>query len=40
MTVKDIPVIAVAFVIFAAGMGYVFVNSFDTIKTIMSTAYP
>lgn len=40
MTLKDIPVIAIAFAIFVAGMGYVFVNSFDTIKTIMSTAYP
>lgn len=40
MTLKDITIIAIAFVIFAAGMEYVFVNSFDTIKTIMSTAYP
>ena len=40
MTLKDIPVIAVAIIIFAIGMIYVFSKSFDTIKTLMSTVYP
>jgi len=40
MTLKDIPIIVVAVIIFVIAMAYVLVNSFDTIKAIMGTVYP
>lgn len=37
---KDIPIISIAVVLLAIGLGYVIVNSLDTIKAVMGTAYP
>ena len=40
INIKDIISIIIALLIFIASMGYVFSQSFETIKTVMNTVYP